>query len=199
MPKLIPRRKVLEVLNIHYQTLNNMVKRKEIEHIKIGKNRFYNLEKYLQEKGLITTENNMKICYCRVSSNKQKNDLIRQKEYMKEKYPEHEIISDIGSGLNFNRKGLLKIIDYAVKGKVNEIVIAYKDRLARIGYELIENIIKIYSNGKITIINKNKDETPLEELTKDIITIMNVYTAKINGLRKYKTEMKKIIDKIKSE
>lgn len=194
--KLIPRRKVLEILNIHYQTLNNMAKRKEIDFVRVGKNRYYNLNKYLHEKGL--TENNVKICYCRVSSNKQKNDLERQKEYMKEKYPKYEIISDIGSGLNFNRKGLLKIIDYAMKGKINEVVVAYKDRLARIGYELIENIIKIYSNGIITIINKGKDETPIEELTKDIITIMNVYTAKINGLRKYKTEFKKVINTIKS-
>jgi len=188
METLIPRRKVLEVLKIHYHTLTNMVKRGEMEAIKIGTKYLYNLDKYLINKGII--KNSLNICYCRVSSNKQKQDLERQEKYMREKYPSHMIIKDIGSGLNFNRIGLMKIIDYAIKGKINELVIAYKDRLARIGYDLISNIIKTYSKGKIIIINKKEEETPTEELTKDIITIMNVYTAKINGLRKYKTLIK---------
>ena len=88
--------------------------------------------------------------------------------------------------MNYNRKGLLEIIDKAIKGEINELVIAYKDRLTRFGFELIENIIKKYSNGKIIIVNKNNNETPTEELTKDIIAIMNIYVAKVNGLRKYK-------------
>jgi len=195
METLVPRRKVLEVLKIHYQTLNNMVKRKDIEVIRIGTKYLYNLDKYLMKKGV--TRNSLNICYCRVSSNKQKEDLERQKQFMKELYPDHMLIEDIGSGLNFNRKGLMKIIDYAVKGKINELVITYKDRLARIGYDLISNIIKTYSKGKIIIINKKEEETPTEELTKDIITIMNVYTAKINGLRKYKKLIKKDIKNVK--
>ena len=194
MTTLVPRRKVLEVLKIHYQTLNNMAKRQDIEFIYMGNKKLYNLDKYLRQNGVFN--NNLNICYCRVSSNKQKEDLNRQIIFMKEKYPTYEILSDIGSGLNFKRTGLLKIIDYAVKGKINELVVTYKDRLARIGYELIENIIKIYSKGKITIINKGKDETPIEEVTKDIITIMNVYTAKINGLRKYKIELKKELKRL---
>lgn len=190
MDTLIPRRKVLETLKVHYQTLNNMIKRKEIDVVRVGTKYLYNLDKYLRDNGVNQKNNILKICYCRVSSNKQKGDLDRQIKFMKEKFPTYQIISDIGSGLNFNRKGLLKIIDYAINGKISELVISYKDRLARIGYELIENIIKIYSKGKIIIINKKEEETPTEELTKDIITIMNVYTAKINGLRKYKTQLK---------
>ena len=132
------------------------------------------------------------ICYCRVSSNKQKKDLVRQIKYMKNKYPDCEIISDIGSGLNFKRKGLCKIIDYAIKGEINELIIAYKDRLARIGYDLIKYIIERYSNGKIIILNSIND-TVTEELTKDIISIMNIYVAKINGMRKYTNKFKKRI------
>ena len=105
---------------------------------------------------------------------------------MKIKYPNYIIIKDIGSGLNYNRNGLLEIIDKAIKGEINELVIAHKDRLTRFGFELIENIIKKYSNGKIVIVNKQNNETPTEELTKDIISIMNIYVAKVNGLRKYK-------------
>ena len=66
--------------------------------------------------------------------------------------------------------------------------------MTRFGYELIEWIIQKYSRGKITIINKREEKTPLEEITKDIISIMNVYVAKINGLRKYKSTIKEIIN-----
>jgi putative resolvase len=190
--KFIARRKVLEVLKIHYQTLYRMIENKQIETIQVGQRTLYNLDKYLREKN-INNKEKKKICYCRVSSNKQKDDLKRQIEYMTEKYPDHELISDIGSGLNYNREGLRKIIDYAINGEIEEIVIAYKDRLTRFGYEMIEYIVEKYSKGKIKITNKTEEETPEEEITKDIVTIMNVYVAKINGLRKYKKQMRKEI------
>ena len=189
MDQLISRREVLKTLKIHYQTLANMVRRGDIEVVRIGTKYVYNLEKYLRDNGIQKT-NKRKICYCRVSSQKQKPDLMRQIEYMKNKFPTYEIIKDIGSGLNYNRKGLQEIIDIAIKGELEELIITYKDRLARIGYELIENIIKKYSKGKIIIMEKKEEETPNEELVKDIISIMNVYTAKINGLRKYKKLIK---------
>ena len=71
-------------------------------------------------------------------------------------------------------------------------MITYKDRLARFNYELIEYLIEKYSNGKIIVVNKAEEKTPNEELVKDIISIMNVYTAKINGLRKYKNQIEDI-------
>ena len=156
----------------------------------------YNVNKYLRERNVLNKER-IKICYCRVSSNKQREDLERQVKYMKDKFPTHEIIKDIGSGLNYNRKGLQEIMEKAIKGEIEEIIIAYKDRLTRFGYEMIEWLIKKYSNGKIVIINKKEEETPVEELTKDIVSIMNVYVAKINGLRKYKTNIKEEIEKKK--
>ena len=118
---------------------------------------------------------------------------------MKTKYPLYEIITDIASGLNFNRTGLNKIIDYAIKGEIEIVVISYKDRLARFGYELIEKLITDYSKGEgeIKIENKKEEETPQEEITKDIISIMNIYVAKINGLRKYKKQIKEEISKNK--
>lgn len=187
MDTFVTRKEVLKILKIHYHTLYAMNRRNEIQTIKVGNRTLYNLDAYLRIKN--ANIGKLKICYCRVSSNKQKQDLKRQIEYMKLNYPTNQIISDIGSGLNFERKGLQEIMDFAVKGKIEELVIAYKDRLARIGYELIESLIKKYSKGKITIINASEEETPEEELTKDIITIMNVYVAKVNGLRRYKKEL----------
>ena len=198
MDKFVTRKEVLKILKIHYHTLYSMVKRGEIETLEIGKRNLYNLDKFLRDKG-VTNKKKQKICYCRVSSNKQKEDLERQVNFMKEKYPDYEIIKDIGSGLNFKRRGLNKIIEIAINGELEELLLTYKDRLCRIGFELVENIIKKYSNGKITIVNKSEEETPTEEVTKDIISIMNIYVAKINGLRKYKTDIKKTIKNNKKE
>ena len=113
---------------------------------------------------------------------------------MKKLYPTFEMITDIGSRLNLNREGLKKIIDYTIKGEI-EILVAYKDRLARFGYELIERLIKEYSGGEIKIENQNEEKTLMEELSKDIVSIMNVYVAKMNGLKKYK---KLLTDDIKN-
>ena len=109
---------------------------------------------------------------------------------MKKKYPKHLLIEDIGSGINLNRRGLNKIIKLAIAGKVKELVVAYKDRLARFGYDLIENLIKEYSGGKIIILNQLKVKEPQEELVEDMLQIMNIYVAKMNGLRKYSKKSK---------
>jgi putative resolvase len=190
----VPRKKVLETLGIHYQTLYNLVKRKEIESIKIGRTSVYNLDKYIKDNNILIN-NKEKICYCRVSSQKQKEDLERQINLMKNLYPNHRVISDIGSGLNFKRKGLQELINLAIKNQIDEVVVAYKDRLARFGFELIENIIKTHSHGSIKILNKNEETTPSEELTEDIIAIMNVYVVKVNGLRKYEKKLTDIVEK----
>ena len=193
MGGFMTRRNASRELNIHYNTLYNMASNNEIETIIIGKQQFYNVKKYLKEKGLNSNVIRRKICYCRVSSQKQKEDLHRQIEYMKKEYPYHEIITDIASGLNYERPGLKKLLKYALEGEIEEVIIAYKDRLTRFGYEMIEWIIKEKSEGKIKILNNNEELTPTEEISKDIVAIMNIYTAKINGLRKYK---KKLIDEV---
>jgi predicted site-specific integrase-resolvase len=192
--EFVKRAETLKTLGICYQTLYKMADRKEIDTIKVGENTLYNVNKYLREKNVLYKER-VKICYCRVSSNKQKEDLERQIKYMKEKFPTHTIIQDIGSGINYKRKGLQELMEKAINGEIEELVIAYKDRLTRFGYEMIEWLITKYSNGKIIIINKEEEETPVEELTKDIVSIMNVYVGKVNGLRKYKTHIKEEIEK----
>ena len=201
MNKYVGSKEATKILGVHYKTLHNWDEKGLIDTIRTpGNKRLYNVEKYLKK--LESKEDNKKndnykpddnienidikgklnICYIRVSSLRQKDDLINQKEYMKQKYPKHIIIEDIGSGMNFNKRGLRKIIHLSIKGKINELV-AYKDRLT--GFELIEDLIKTYSNGKIIILNDNKKKTGEEELVTDIMSIMNVYVAKMNGLRKY--------------
>lgn len=179
-------------LGVHWQTLRNWDANGMIETVRTpGGKRMYNVNKYLADnkkpEEVVAEIPKKKICYCRVSTLNQKPDLQHQIDLMKKKYPNNEIITDISSGLNFNRPGLNKIIKMALNKEVDEIIVTYKDRLARFGFELLENILKESSNGKITVLNNN-DDSPEEELTKDLVSIINVFSAKLNGMRKYKTK-----------
>ena len=202
--KYVSGKEASKILGIHERTLYLWDKAKKIETIRTpGNKRLYNITKFLSDRK--PNDNNInininesddynninekiKIVYVRVSSLSQKDDLERQKNYMMKKYPNHYLIEDIGSGINFNRRGLRKIIKLAIEGKIEEVVIAYKDRLTRFGFELIEDLIKEYSNGRILVLNENKKIEPEEELVKDMLQIMNIFVAKMNGLRKYKIE-----------
>lgn len=83
-------------------------------------------------------DNSENYIYCRVSSNKQKDDLQRQCLFLQNKYPNHKLVKDIGSGLNYKRQGLLKLLELSNKQLVKEIVVSSKDRLCRFGFELLE-------------------------------------------------------------
>lgn len=188
-----------KLLGVHQRTLYQWDDKGLIQTIRTpGNKRLYNVKKFLEEKKcnnnikcienldeLDKESNKLNICYVRVSSIGQKDDLERQKKELYSKYPNNIFIEDIGSGLNMNKRGLRKIIDLAIKGKINELVIAYKDRLVRFGYELIEDLIIKYSNGKIIILNQKDTKEPEEELVEDVLQVMNVFVAKRNGLRKY--------------
>jgi putative resolvase len=198
--KYVGGKQATKILGVHQRTLYNWEEKKIIETIRTpGNKRLYNVGKYMdlhkEKQNVATVENldnldkkkgKLNISYVRVSSVGQVNDLEHQKQLIKKHYPNHLMIEDIGSGVNLNKRGLRKIIKLAIAGKVNEVVVAYKDRLARFGYELIEDLIKEYSNGKITVINQVDKAEPETELAHDVLQIMNVFVAKMNGLRKYK-------------
>ena len=95
-----------------------------------------------------------------------------------------KVISDIGSGLNFNRKGFCKLLEAIITGTVAEVVVAYKDRLCRFGYEMFENLCKHFSTT-ITIVDYNNDKSSTQELAEDLLSIITVFTARFYGQRKY--------------
>ena len=200
--KFVGSKKACEILGVHHQSLHNWDSNKKIEVLRTpGGKRLYNIDKFINDNTTSINDNidnnktKRNICYCRVSTKNQKNDLMHQIDFMKEKYPNYEIIKDIGSGLNFKRVGLKKLINYAINGEINTIVIAYKDRLCRFGFDLLEFIIDKYSNGKIIVLNE-KHLSPEEELTHDLVSIINVFSARINGLRTYKKKIENLqIDK----
>ena len=204
MENFVSGKKASEILGVHQRTLYQWEGKKQIETIRTpGGKRMYNVKKYLETKNQSEKpvkvnnseinkliENNGKYLYARVSSLGQKEDLVRQEKLLKEKYPNYKLISDIGSGMNLNRKGLRTLIDKSIKGEVKEVVIVHKDRLCRYGYELIEDIIEKYSNGKIIILDNLEKKEPKEELVEDVLQIMNIFVAKINGMRKYSKNKK---------
>lgn len=185
MTKYYSSKETCEILGICRKTLQNWANKNKIKFIRTeGGWRKYDLDNYLNKNSL---NEKIKVCYCRVSSYDQKEDLARQVSYLTSKYPQYEIIKDIGSGINFKRKGLLKLIDLAIENKLEEVVITYKDRLCRIGYNLLEHIIKSYSNAKIIVENlENKSSS--QEITEDLIEIITVYSSKLYGSRNYKKE-----------
>jgi predicted site-specific integrase-resolvase len=130
-----------------------------------------------------------KVCYCRVSSHGQKDDLQRQIEYMRDKHPGWIVVSDIGSGLNWNRKNLRTVLQWGLQGRLESLAVAHKDRLARFGYEIIEFIL--VQCGVQLICDAEEEHTSKEqELVDDILAIITVFSAKIYGGRKYKKRKK---------
>lgn len=139
------------------------------------------------------------IGYCRVSSNKQKDDLSRQVEsmnkYLESLNCEYEIIQDVGSGINYSKKGLRNLLKKINNKEVSKIVVFYKDRLLRFGFELVEYMANL--NGcKIEVLD-NTEKTEQEELVEDLIQIVTVFSCKLQGKRANKT--RKLVDELIAE
>ena len=127
------------------------------------------------------------ICYARVSSKKQTDDLERQQEYLKSKYPNHRIITDVGSGLNWQRKGLQTLLGLSLQRNLKEVVVAHKDRLCRFAWELLKWIFE--TNGATVIVcGEEQGESDKQELADDIMSIIHIYSCREMGKRKYKNK-----------
>jgi putative resolvase len=97
------------------------------------------------------------------------------------------IISDLGSGLNYKRKGLKELLELIITRQIERIVLNYKDRLVRFGYELFEEICNL-NNIELEVINHTEDKTYEEELVEDVLSIITVFSAKLYGSRSHKTK-----------
>jgi predicted site-specific integrase-resolvase len=127
------------------------------------------------------------ICYCRVSSRHQKDDLQRQIASMRERYPSAIIIDDVGSGINWKRKGLQSVIKQVIEEDVGTIVIHHRDRLCRFAYELIEFFFGQFGTS-ILVLDQETSEPGLDqELSDDLLSIINIFSCKKMGRRRYKT------------
>lgn len=132
------------------------------------------------------------IVYARVSSKKQMDDLERQKDFLKSKYPHHTLVTDVGSGINWKRKGLQTILDGAYKGTIDEVVVAHKDRLCRFAFELVEHIFGI-CKVRLVVLNSEDNKSSEQELADDLLAIVHVYACRNMGRRRYKNKKNQVI------
>ena len=191
--------KFAKSLGVSIQTLRNWDKEGKLKPTYVTENGYrYYSEDLLNKFRNIKNVNKIKkknILYARVSTKSQKDDLDRQvdnlKQYAYSKGYSFEIITDIGSGINYKKEGLLKMINLVECGEVDRIIVLYKDRLIRFGYDLIEYICKL-NDTKIEIVD-NSTISKEQELTEDLIQIITVFANRLYGSRSKKT-----VDLIKS-
>lgn len=160
-----------------------------------GKHRRYlynDIVNFINNKSLIRDNDSasyITVAYARVSSSDQKEDLERQVDklikYCEEKEFDYNVIKDLGSGLNYKKKGLKQLINLICNKKIDRIVITYKDRLLRYGYEIIEELCRIH-NVIIEVIEDNSKKTYEQELVEDVLSIITVFSSKLYGSRSSK-------------
>jgi excisionase family DNA binding protein len=138
------------------------------------------------------------VAYARVSSHDQKADLERQKLVLESYCASHgfdfEIISDLGSGMNYKKKGLIRLIKLICSNQVDRLVITHKDRLLRFGSELIFSLCEIFG-VEVIIINKSEESTFEEDLANDVLEIITVFSARLYGSRSHKN--KQLMEQLK--
>lgn len=189
-----------KILGVTPQTLRNWdrVGKLHPHHTSTNGYRYYSSEQLNQIRG-VKPKKRMVIGYCRVSSYKQKDDLERQvdnvRNYLIAQGKPFEIITDIGSGINYNKKGLQNLIERITNNEVEKIVVLCKDRLLRFGFEMLEYVAGLYG-CEIEIID-NTQKTEQQELVEDLVQIITVFSCKLQGKRANKA--KKIIRELIAE
>lgn len=189
-------KQVKDLYQITSQTLYNWRKASKIKFEILPSGRYvYKLLKPTEQ------ENRKHVIYSRVSNTKQKDDLVRQQQLLRQYLVSNGIsvdreYSDIASGMNEKRIGFISLLEDCSKGNIDSVYITYKDRLVRFGFGTIENLLKIFG-VKIVVVNATKEEDFQQELTQDLISIIHHFSMKMYSNRR--KLLKEIQEKIKSD
>lgn len=187
---------ISEILGVSTSTIRRWEREKRIQssYRTIGGHRRFSIAAVKSSLGLEVSKLKRKvIAYARVSSHDQKDDLTRQtnrlKKYCDENFrsSEIELIEDLGSGLNFKKRGLKNLLKQILAGKVSEVVLTHKDRLLRFGSELIFLICSSFGT-KVLLIEEEKDLTDEQVLARDVLEIITVFSARLYGKRAHKNK-----------
>jgi len=197
MSRYIKIGQAAELLGVSIQTLRRWEEQKTLlpDRKSKGGTRYYNVNKLLghQQSSLDLT-----IAYARVSSHDQKEDLKRQSNLLTSFCASHgwhtELIEDLGSGMNYEKKGLKRLLELILDKKIRRLIITHKDRLLRFGAELIFSLCEA-REIEVVIINQGKESSFEEELTKDVLEIITVFSARLYGARSHKN--KKLVEAAK--
>lgn len=212
--KILKPKEVAEIFNVSVKTLQSWDNDKKLVAYrnKITNRRFYTqsqidsiLKDSLNINSEIDSSNNFKkeniALYSRVSNASQKDDLHNQIEFLKTFanskgfiIEDINIYTDIGSGLNFNRKNWNLLLDRVQNKEIDKIIIAHKDRFIRFGFDWFEKFVNKFG-CEIVIVN-NKSLSPSEEMIQDLISIIHVFSCRLYGLRKYK---KTLVENLKTD
>lgn len=152
-----------------------------------GNHRRYSLRDLQQFMGETQTDSTkISVGYARVSAADQKNDLVTQKQdlekYLKSKCSNYEVISDCGSGLNFQKRGLKRLLSLIVSGKVETLVLTHQDRLVRFGFPLMQLLCQEFGVD-IQLIHDQQNKDLNQQLAEDVITLVTVFSSRLYGLR----------------
>lgn len=192
--------KAAEVLGVSHATLRRWENAGKImcERTTAGHRR-YDVSGLLHQKRTPTPLSLKKtIAYARVSSNDQKDDLTRQMQMLEMFCSSqgfvYEIISDIGSGMNYKKRGLKSLLDAIDQGRVGRLVLTHKDRLLRFGAELVFGLCEA-RNVEVVIVNQGPEPSFEEELAQDVLEIITVFSARLYSSRSHKN--KKLLENLK--
>jgi len=205
-PKEVCRR-----LGISYSTLSRWVREGRIRAIRTAGGVFRIPESEVRRiaEGLPISKVVRAVIYARVSSSDQKSDLERQVEYLTQYcsskgYRVTDVLSDIASGLKTDRKGLLKLFNYVINRQVDVVVVTYRDRLTRFGFEYLEHFFKQFG-VRIEVMFDEEPKNAYQELVEDLIEIITSFAEKLYGMRSHKKKrlvegFKKLLEEVeKSE
>jgi len=184
----VPPRVAASKLGVSTKTLERWLEAGKIEGIFTqGGQRRYNLDSIIPVRQGNPTDERVTVLYARVSSRSQKTDLEQQVNFLKSRYPDAEIITDIGSGLNFKRKGLQTLLDRVLSNTIKLVVVAHKDRFCRFGFDIISWLCA--RQGTEILVLDQKNLSPEREIVEDILAIVHVFGWRLYGLRKYKKQI----------
>jgi putative resolvase len=192
MDRLISIGELAELKAVSVDTIRRWEKEGKMKSVRTdGGHRRYRLADFVEQKAGKT------IAYARVSSHDQKADLDRQDAvlsgYCQAQGWDYEVIRDLGSGMNYRKKGLVKLITTLLDGEVARLIVTHKDRLLRFGSELIFSICE-YHDVEVLILNKREDATFEEDLASDVLEIITVFSARLYGSRSSKN--KKLLENL---
>ena len=183
-----------ELLNVTVKTLQRWDREKTLVANRTPTNRrYYTYDQYLQFKGIGKDADSRKVViYTRVSTRNQTDDLENQvdflQQYVKAKgLIADDIIREYGSGLNYNRKKWNQLLSEVMENKIKMILVSRKDRFVRFGFDWFERFCNTF-NVEIVVV-KNEKLSPHEELVQDIVSILQVFSCRLYGLRKYKKQI----------
>ncbi len=182
---------VADMLNVKVNTLQRWDREKKLIAFRNPKTnrRYYTDEQISEFLGKKDRRAESIVIYARVSTNKQKDDLQKQIDFLRQYanakgYIVDEVITDIDSGLNYNRKKWNYLLNKIQEKRISKIIISYKDRFVRFGYDWFDNFIKRFG-CELEVVN-NEVTSPNEEIIQDLISIIAEFSNRINGLKKYK-------------